>query len=133
MYRGFVLKFLVVLFLALLSPLAASQTALQCAATTIYYEARGEPIRTQKAVLQILHNRASLWKMSLCDVVRQPGQFLWSKRKKNWKITPSQLDNYFRVLLHSPVIAIDVLYFNNGKRLPYGKARAIKIGGLYFT
>lgn len=48
-----------------------------CLATAVYFEARGEPIEGQLAVAQTILNRidSGRFASSICDVVRQPGQF----------------------------------------------------------
>lgn len=51
--------------------------ALRCLASTIYFEAKGEPIDGQLAVAEVVINRARSGRFppDVCGVVRQPGQF----------------------------------------------------------
>src|SRR5579859_1129654 len=48
-----------------------------CLATSVYFEAKGEPLNGQLAVAQTIMNRAASGRFpdSYCAVVRQPGQF----------------------------------------------------------
>jgi spore germination cell wall hydrolase CwlJ-like protein len=49
----------------------------ECLATSVYYESKGEPLNGQLAVAQTIINRTKSGRFpdSVCDVVRQPGQF----------------------------------------------------------
>jgi N-acetylmuramoyl-L-alanine amidase len=49
----------------------------ECLATAVYFEAKGEPMRGQLAVAQVIVNRTRSGRFpdSLCGVVRQRGQF----------------------------------------------------------
>jgi len=49
----------------------------ECIAAAVYFEARGEPIEGQRAVAEVVLNRAlsGRYPASICAVVRQPGQF----------------------------------------------------------
>ena len=59
---------------SLMPPHAADQT---CLATTVYLEARGEPVIGQMAVAEVAMRRREmkLWGDSVCDVVTAPKQF----------------------------------------------------------
>ncbi|MFW2850991.1 cell wall hydrolase [Sphingomonas sp. TX0543] len=50
---------------------------LRCLAGAIYYESKGEPLAGQLAVAEVILNRAGTSRFgdSVCDVVKQPGQF----------------------------------------------------------
>jgi spore germination cell wall hydrolase CwlJ-like protein len=49
----------------------------ECIAAAVYFEARGEPIEGQRAVAEVVRNRArsGRYPSSICAVVTQPGQF----------------------------------------------------------
>lgn len=53
-----------------------------CMASTIYHEARGEHVKAQRAVAEVVFNRA--WKSgkSVCEIVAQKRQFAWYARHK---------------------------------------------------
>lgn len=57
-----------------------AQTAEQCLAKAIYYEARGESAKGKLAVAQVVLNRAASkqYPGSVCGVVYQPKQFSWT-------------------------------------------------------
>lgn len=52
----------------------------ECLATAVHYEARGEPLKGQRAVVDVIMHRA--WKSgkSICEVLTQKQQFQWTKR-----------------------------------------------------
>jgi hypothetical protein len=54
----------------------------ECLANAVYFEARGEPIRGQLAVAEVVMNRAASGRFptSLCGVVAQPAQFSFVHR-----------------------------------------------------
>jgi spore germination cell wall hydrolase CwlJ-like protein len=45
----------------------------------VYHEARGEPLKGQRAVLDVARARMLQSGSSACDVVKKPGQFSWYK------------------------------------------------------
>lgn len=55
----------------------AVEDDLSCLATTIYFEAKGEPLNGQLAVAQVVINRTKSGRFprSICSVVKQRGQF----------------------------------------------------------
>jgi len=60
--------------------LTINQSQVECLAETLYHEARGEPREGRAAVAMVVLNRASdlkRWRDTICEVVRQPGQFEW--------------------------------------------------------
>jgi spore germination cell wall hydrolase CwlJ-like protein len=63
-----------------------------CLATTIYLEARGEPLIGQMAVAEVgLRRRDSgTWGNSLCHVLRARGQFALSTTSRNYILDDTQ-------------------------------------------
>lgn len=63
---------------------ASLDSSTKCVAMAIYHEARGEPIRGQRAVADVVMNRArsGRWGSNACSVVNAPSQFSnrWSWR-----------------------------------------------------
>jgi spore germination cell wall hydrolase CwlJ-like protein len=54
----------------------------------VYFEARGEPIKTQVAVAHVILNRANTRKESVKTIIIQPHQFSWYK----WDSLPAIKD-----------------------------------------
>lgn len=56
--------------------------AAECLASTVYFEARGEPLAGQLAVAEVVLNRAEDGRFGddVCDVVRKPYQFSFVRR-----------------------------------------------------
>jgi len=53
-----------------------------CLAMALHYEAGNQGYVGQKAVADVVLNRAKAWKKSVCQVVWQPGQFSFLNGKK---------------------------------------------------
>jgi hypothetical protein len=58
-------------------PAAGLDAQLECLATAVYFESKGEPLDGQLAVAQVILNRvdAGRFGTSICDVVKAPRQF----------------------------------------------------------
>lgn len=108
-----------------ISTLTADPQEVQCLATNIYHESRGEPIEGQVAVALVTINRVAsqTYKNTLCEVVYEPRQFSWTldKRKrvrdlKAWQtaktIAESVLTNPHRYT------KFDALYFHTKQVKP---------------
>ncbi|QTD31478.1 cell wall hydrolase [Pseudomonas fluorescens] len=57
------------------------QSALLCLALNIYHEARGEPTKGQIAVAMVTMNRAEWKARNVCEVVYEPNQFSWTRKR----------------------------------------------------
>ena len=56
--------------------------ALMCLATTIFMEARGEPLAGQLAVGYVLYRRADFKPENICNEMKKPYQFSWYGKLK---------------------------------------------------
>ena len=56
---------------------SASNASLKCLTEAVYFEARGEPVKGQRAVAEVIMNRVDhpAFPKSVCGVVNQSGQF----------------------------------------------------------
>lgn len=54
-------------------------SAVLCLALAVFYESRGEPLRGQQAVAEVIVNRSESKKYpsDVCSVIKQQGQFSW--------------------------------------------------------
>jgi len=68
--------------------------SLNCLAQTIFYEAGNQPTRGKVAVAFVVLNRAKRNQKTICEIVKQRGQFFWvgnkelqqrPKNKKQWE------------------------------------------------
>lgn len=79
-----VLLVALILWLGYNSPVEAprrpSDGAEACLATTLWHEARGEPVAGQRAVLDTVLNRAVQSRLHVCAVIAARGQFQWHKK-----------------------------------------------------
>ena len=63
---------------------AIDEKQIDCLAKNIYFEARGEPIKGQIAVAQVVLNRLDSddYPSNICQIVYQPNQFSWTSKRK---------------------------------------------------
>jgi spore germination cell wall hydrolase CwlJ-like protein len=116
--------------LVIASPLAATQTAMQCKGMALHVESRGEPLAGSKAVLQVIHNRMRIRKKSACQIIFAKGQFPWAKNIRSWRLTKAQVARYNVVVAMAPVVSRQTYYFNY-RPMKWG-VFCCKIGGQYF-
>lgn len=50
-----------------------------CMANAVWHEARGEPLKGRRAVVDVVLNRVKAEKAGICSVVFRRGQFTWAK------------------------------------------------------
>lgn len=72
---------------------ASRDRELNCLATAVYFESRGEPLEGQLAVAQAIVNRSESgrYPSSLCGVISQPGQFSYDRTRtpragSDWRV-----------------------------------------------
>lgn len=109
---------------------AAEPTDNQCLAVALFRECSGCSARGQKAIEEVIVNRAEHDKKTICQVVKSSA-FPWSSSQKSWKPDEIMLDILFRTRTMLPVVGKSVWYFNNEPFKSYGKF-AVKIEGHYF-
>jgi spore germination cell wall hydrolase CwlJ-like protein len=86
-----------------------------CLANVVWREARGEPRKGRRAVVDVVLWRAAKANASLCQVVRAPGQFSWVRRKGIVPTTQAMQAVLQDTLLHPQVITDpNVQYFFAG-------------------
>lgn len=119
--------------LALTGVAKADTTQVNCLATAIYHEARGEPTQCQHMVADVVLNRASskFYPKTVCNVVYQRGQFSWVG--KGYSIREQQRYSQAKkiaTLKYSGYVSGNhrdgtgnSLYFTTGKRFGPVKAR----------
>lgn len=80
-------RLLTAIFLAVLlqNPAISAEREINCLTTAIYKEARGESLKGQEAVAQVVMNRVNhpAYPNSVCKVVLQPKQFSWANDLTN--------------------------------------------------
>lgn len=89
------------------------KTALLCLALTVFHESRGEPLKGQYAVAEVVMNRSVNRNLDVCDVVYERKQF---SNATKWRI-PSEKDQSWNRALF---IAQDVLGSNNATNYTNG-------------
>ena len=107
----------------LLLPTLAHSNELMCLAKNIYHEARGEPEAAWFAVGFVTMNRVydKRWPDSVCKVVYQPGQFIWTNKKQK-RIRTSELFNDIiyvaSIVIQSKEIEQYGVYFDKADHRP---------------
>jgi spore germination cell wall hydrolase CwlJ-like protein len=64
----------------------------RCLANAIYYEARGEPLRGRRAVLEVIQHRMIDTGKTACAIIREPQQFSWFRHKPLMPMTYELLE-----------------------------------------
>ena len=126
-------KVLVTLITPLLINSSCAQTATSCEAAAIHFEARGESVRGQRAILDVIRNRMRIDNRTACQVIRARGQFPWSEKYsfKSEKYSSKGLTQFNKIDNMESVLREDVYYFNT-KKQNYGRY-CCKIGKHYFN
>lgn len=79
-------------------------SVVQCGAWVIHDEARGEPLKGARAVLDVVKERARLSGKTVCDVVKQPKQFSGYRKGQSFHVTAEQVERYWAVARMKPVV-----------------------------
>lgn len=88
-----------------------------CLVSAIYHEARGEPVKGKRAVLEVVLHRAERYGKSVCEVVAQKRQFPWFQKKGLVPLNSETLLHYNQALEHEPVLRDEnTLWFFSGPR-----------------
>ena len=109
-----------------------------CLATSVYFEAQGEPLNGQLAVAQTIMNRAASGRFpsSYCAVVRQPGQFSFL-RHGGMPSAPHESSAWKRAVAIALIardglwkqVAPDALFFHARRVSPgWGKIKVASLG-----
>lgn len=93
--------------------------ALQCLVSAVYHEARGEPAKGKRAVLEVVLHRSYKSGKHVCEVVAQKRQFPWFKKKGLVELKADTLLHYNDALLYGPVLKDERFLYFNGVR-PFG-------------
>jgi len=108
-----------------------TQNNFECLMWAVYKEARGEPIKTRRAVLDSIEHRMEARHLEACQVLKQSGQFPYMKYGVK-KVEQKWLTEYLEVVNMEPVLKDKRYQFFNDKKFSWG-AGHIKIGGMWFS
>lgn len=94
-----------------------------CAASILYHESRGEGLKGQRAVYDVVLNRANHANKSLCGIMNEKNAFSWniqnSKHTKPVKLMSIELYNILQSVRESEkVLEEQYLWFFSGKKKP---------------
>lgn len=132
--------FKLLLVLLTLVPTATTNATLrgwtdsQCLATAIHYEARGEPLKGRRAVLDTIHNRMLATGKSACYVIFQRGQFSWANKKPLMPYNSGQKAMLEEVVTYPIVLRNEQhKFFYSGEKPQWAKGmKCRKIGNQNF-
>ena len=83
-----------------------------CIAVALDKEARGEPIRGVRAVLDVILKRMDKRNKTACEVVKEKGQFSWYSKRFKFKADEKMLTMAEEVFKMKPVMP-DAEYFHS--------------------
>ena len=85
---------------AVKQPLATTR----CLAWVIHSEARGEPLKGARAVLDAVYARMKKRKKGACAVIAEPYQFSGYRKGSFSRVTDDMIDRYFEAERLKPVV-----------------------------
>jgi spore germination cell wall hydrolase CwlJ-like protein len=104
-----------------------------CLGSLLYYESRGEPLKTQRAVLDSVFNRVVHSGLSPCEVVKQPHQFSWYGKKPMLAWSSPLEWHLTKVMGHPRMLSYSDRWFYSGAPPEWAKnMRCRKIGAMHF-
>jgi spore germination cell wall hydrolase CwlJ-like protein len=98
------LRFVLAGFLIIFSVAAQAKSVSSdqhCMAVALWHEARGESLKGQRAVKDVIATRAKIQGISVCKILKQRGQFSW--KKGSMKASKEMLQNLEKVGKIAPV------------------------------
>lgn len=84
-----------------------------CIAIAIHHESRGEGLKGQRSVLDVIQNRMLEAGESACKVIKKPKQFSFVTKRTKWKASGKQMELFNKVKNHPKVLANNYLWFYN--------------------
>lgn len=122
---------------SLLSPSEVhSNNEVSCLAQIIYKEARGEPYLGKLAVASVAINRTKTgtFPNTICEVMRQPGQFTWYAATQSFKFNLESLHIATNMVYDNLSLkGFDALYFHAKRVNPsWGFKKVVTIGNHIF-
>ena len=97
----------------------------RCIAWAIHDEARGEPLRGARAVMDVILKRMATRGKSACEIIAQPGQFSGYRHNFVKNISSKSLARFLKVRSMQPVVK-DAEYFHAEYVQP-GWARGVEV------
>ena len=91
---------------------------LACLYNVVYHEARGEPLKGKRAVLDTVYNRVIHSQTSPCEVVKKRRQFAWVGKKK-WRDTDEEFLQ--PVMAHPRILKSENRWFYSGETPSWAK------------
>lgn len=88
-----------------------------CLAWVVDDEARGEPIRGQRAVYDVVKHRMATRKLTACEVVKERGQFSGYHQGMRMRATEEMLQRLKKLRRIAPVVS-NASYFHNSTVKP---------------
>jgi len=116
----------------LLIPTLINASELDCLATNIYFEARGEPEAGQFMVGFITMNRVhdSRWPNTVCKVVYQPGQFEWTEDAYSNRVYKGS-ELYKRIIYIASIVmqAEEIKHYGHYFNTTHSKKKSTVVAG----
>ena len=110
-FAAFIAPFVVV-FAAHAPTVPSDSSERQCEAVAVHMEARGESLRGQRAVLDIIRNRMWHRKLTACEVVKEPHQFSFYHPGFSLEASKEQLTRLKKLVTMQPVLGTAVTHFH---------------------
>ena len=116
----------------LVAPTIALSSELDCLATNIYFESRGEPEAGQFLTGFITMNRVNdkRWPNTVCKVVYQPGQFEWTEDAYSNKVYKGS-EQYKRIIYIASIVmqSKEIQHYGYFFNTTHSKSKSIVVAG----
>lgn len=104
-----------------------------CLASAVHHEARGEPVKAQRAVVDVIVHRATAKRKTFCEIVKEPAQFSWYRSKGLKRYDKAQEALLLEALQHKRQLPDSFMWFYSGHPPAWSaKMRCKPIGRLTF-
>jgi spore germination cell wall hydrolase CwlJ-like protein len=111
-----------------------SPTDIQILQYVTYREARGEPVETIRAVLDVVNNRARKNRETIYVTIYKPNQFPYIKRTGIRKVKDkSFLTKFWKAYNMKPILSSEAIYFNHYKSKHKWADKHKRVGNLIFS
>lgn len=105
---------------------ALAQSEKSCLASAIHYESRGESLKGQRAILDVVLSRSRTSGKSLCQVVKAKGQFSFVSKQTKW-LSEGASDMIIWRTFEAESVVGDAEYFTHKRLRPKWTKKLIKV------
>lgn len=84
-----------------------------CLAVALFHEANTEPMKSKRAVYDVINSRMLDNGKSACDTIRERNAFSFVRRNTSWRVTDEMTEQLYEVMMMPRVLDERYKYFFN--------------------